>query len=801
MSSGNLRTVRCVVLAVAVGVAASAAAQTSNNTCLNDSLLLVSPGAESLSITLQETGRFGTIIRWADLEDSESTCAALVDTAGLGFTVSLAGDYADDIDRELLFSASGNGTVGSTDVNRLLLRWANAFISISGTVIGEINLSNSGGLWRNDPAVNGFWTQLNENIPRYFSYTNVVALAQADADAGSTMLCALTSGVDTRNDPRGIYRSQQGGPWDRVAEDLFSDQRLVTELAFAPTSSDQFAVGTGSDGLFLTDDGGQTFAQWTRELDPDAPSYPAAFNVTAMTWNGGRLFVVVEAFGLFRSDDGGQSFTRLDSLLVPDYPGQGVIDPDPDDDDPDPEPINLSFPRVNRLVVDSDNIDHVLALVDNHAIYQSTDGGLTWRDMYGDWLVYDPDSTGAWRHSGLSVYFDTGGAGDQDDVYVVGTRQKGLWRTANNGVNWTKVAAVILPDTVSVTAPVNGVIEDPTQSGSVIAVAASHALLHSPDGGVTWNAAPDQPSNLLAMDLQTALDGSSSYLYPTRGGGIFVPGTQLRLSDTILRGSTDLELRDLDLGLWLTISAGSFAEDDAFQLKCQDFQGWLLWRSLGGNVDDMQLLGKFDKTNPETCIQGYCGDENWTLEPNCFSERRAACFDFSTPDTVEFFDGDVYNGFVYNYAVTSFDYGNTAGVEPVAFNRPMLFSPRYTGDPLSPFDGEGNRLRFQVDRSAQAEELDEQIFVYPNPLRRELGFPGSEGEQVVFSNLPPESRIRVFTTAGDEVIDLGPEYQQGSNIYWQTRNQSGEPLASGVYIYRVVMPEREDYFGKLVIIR
>ena len=119
----------------------------------------------------------------------------------------------------------------------------------------------------------------------------------------------------------------------------------------------------------------------------------------------------------------------------------------------------------------------------------------------------------------------------------------------------------------------------------------------------------------------------------------------------------------------------------------------------------------------------------------------------------------------------------------------------------SPFDGEGNRVSFQVDTTAQPARLGEQVFVFPNPLRRELGFPGSEGEQVVFSNLPPESRVRVFTTAGDEVADLGPEFQQGSNIYWQTRNQSGEPLASGVYIYRVVMPERSDYFGKLVIIR
>lgn len=801
MSSGNHRTAALVVLALVMVLAAAAVAQTSDQTCQNDSLLLYSPAAETISVSLQEAGRFGNAIRWADLDDAISTCAALLDTADLGFVMEISGDYADDIDRELRFSASGTGAIGANDVNRLLLRWTNAYISISGTLVGEINLSNSGGLWRHDSGVSGFWIQMNENLPRYLAYTNVIALAQALAPVDETMLCALTSGVDIRNGPRGLYRSEQGGPWDRIAADVFTDSRLITQLAYSPNSNDRFAVGTGRDGLYLTTDGGQSFTQWSRQLDPDAATYPSAFNVTALAWEGGRLFVAVEAFGLFRSEDEGQSFTRLDSLLVPDYPGQGVIDPDPDDNDPDPEPLNLSFPRVNRLVVDPADPNLVLACLDNHALYRSTDGGLTWRDMYGDWLVYDPDAPAAWRHSALSVYFDTGGAGSDDDIYVVGTRQQGLWRSGNSGENWERVAAELLPDSVTVSAPVTGLIADPGQSGNVIAIAASYALLHGADNGADWSLAPEQPYNLLATDLRAYRDGSDRYLYPTRGGGIFVPGTQVRLSDTILPGSTDPELRNLDLGLYMTVGAGVFNDGDSFSLICQDFQGWLVWRSTSDDVDDMELLGKYDKTNPETCIEGYCGDENWTIAPNCFSERRAACFDLTDPDSVTFFDGDVYNGFVYNYAVSTFDYGNTAGIEPIAFDKPMLFSPRFPDDPYSPFEGDGNRVRYQVNTTAREAATGEQVFVFPNPLRRELGFPGSEGEQVVFSNLPPESRIQVFTAAGDEVADLGPELQQGSNIYWQTRNQSGESLASGVYIYRVEMPERETYFGKLVIIR
>ena len=51
----------------------------------------------------------------------------------------------------------------------------------------------------------------------------------------------------------------------------------------------------------------------------------------------------------------------------------------------------------------------------------------------------------------------------------------------------------------------------------------------------------------------------------------------------------------------------------------------------------MQAIGLFDKSNPETCYEGFCGDENFTIRPNCYGEKRAACFDFSTPDTIAAF--------------------------------------------------------------------------------------------------------------------------------------------------------------------
>ena len=72
---------------------------------------------------------------------------------------------------------------------------------------------------------------------------------------------------------------------------------------------------------------------------------------------------------------------------------------------------------------------------------------------------------------------------------------------------------------------------------------------------------------------------------------------------------------------------------------------------------------------------------------------------------------------------------------------------------------------------------------------------------MVFTNLPPESRVRIFTTAGDDVINLGWDNMHNGNIYWDTVNRDRESVAPGVYLYKVECPTREDFWGRLVIIR
>jgi hypothetical protein len=336
--------------------------------------------------------------------------------------------------------------------------------------------------------------------------------------------------------------------------------------------------------------------------------------------------------------------------------------------------------------------------------------------------------------------------------------------------------------------------------GHILAMEDGHKLLQSLDSGATWSDFPQQPLLNRSLVIVPHRETTGDFTLGSNGGGIYVAGTSISLKNTYTSATT-ASLRSLDLGLRMTFGAGAVQAGDEFKLVAQTFQGWAVWRGASHRPDDMTLIGLYDRVNPEDCYRGYCGDSSLEIIPQCFRAKRAACFNLSNPDTLRFFDEEVYNGFSYVYAVSAFDYGNTALTTPQNSTNEMLFSPRWTGDALSPYAGPGTRLRIDVNQPAAAAVRDQEIYAYPNPVRLGAGVPGGEGHQVVFTNLPEGSRVRVFTAAGDDVINLDPVNQTGGQIYWLTVNHEGEEVSAGVYLYKVEMPAREDFWGRIVVIR
>jgi hypothetical protein len=767
----SFRILTAILATVLAAAPAVSMAQTPDDACAADSLYLVSPDA--VDIYLQERGRLGMVVSWPTLDLSEATCFTLRGDETLGFTPEVVGGFGDQVDRVLTFTAADTGQVGAPINRNILVNWQTSGSTVNGYLAGILNLANNGGVLRWDDAA-GDWLQVNDGLPNSLRQTNVVAYTAAP---NGEFYVGLTAGQSIDAEPRGLYRFD-GQSWSRVAPDVFDASRRVTAIAVDGDNPANIAVGTALSGLFVSNDGGVTFRNWQNELDPDNVIEPPYY-LTALLWNNGKLLACMANMGVFASTDGGASFSRVNFLVPADLDG-GYVRTQP--------------PLVNQLAVDPANPSRILAALFYHGVYESTDGGVTWNDKYGDLLVPQPGNSGAWLHTAQSVTIDP----QDPDVLLMGVLQRGLYRTADNGSTWTLVGGDLQPSNTGALTRIM-VAAMPDQPGRMYALEDKWGLLESSDGGQTWQFFAEPWVLNTAMNIHP-LPGGGDFLVFTWGGGIYEAGASILLKDTYTAATTPA-LRNLDLGLSLTVGGGRVERNDAFALVCQTFQGWAVWRAPAWDQDEMTLVGLFDRVNPESCIEGYCGDVAYDPVPLCFAAKRAACFDMDTPDTVRFFDDEVYNGFSYYYSVTAFDYGNTAGVSPASNDRTLIFSPRWEGDAASPFVGEGNRSYVQANLSAVPAESGDVIYVYPNPLRLNSGVPGEDGRTVIWTNLPPGSRVRVFTTAGDDVANLGPELQVGGQIRWTTENRESEPVSAGVYIYKVEMVDRDPFFGRLAIIR
>jgi hypothetical protein len=107
------------------------------------------------------------------------------------------------------------------------------------------------------------------------------------------------------------------------------------------------------------------------------------------------------------------------------------------------------------------------------------------------------------------------------------------------------------------------------------------------------------------------------------------------------------------------------------------------------------------------------------------------------------------------------------------------------------------------DSNTDASTSLDQIRAVPNPIIVDSGLRGADGEtQVMFTHLPTNCDITIYTVAGRIVAEL--EHQSMSNegfTYWDLRNEHGQDVAYGLYVYVVKTPSGETHTGKLMLIR
>ena len=96
-----------------------------------------------------------------------------------------------------------------------------------------------------------------------------------------------------------------------------------------------------------------------------------------------------------------------------------------------------------------------------------------------------------------------------------------------------------------------------------------------------------------------------------------------------------------------------------------------------------------------------------------------------------------------------------------------------------------NVIAEPVEPSAGPRPDLERVAVVPNPYRATEAWDPNASHEVHFINLPPQARIKIYTVAGDLVAELEHSDTIRDFERWDLRNQNGQEVSSGIYVYRV----------------
>ncbi len=275
---------------------------------------------------------------------------------------------------------------------------------------------------------------------------------------------------------------------------------------------------------------------------------------------------------------------------------------------------------------------------------------------------------------------------------------------------------------------------------------------------------------------------------------------------------------ELDIGLEISFTEGIIeGSQPGFIVGMEDYEGFHVWRGTRSDGSDMEVIAEISKE--EAFIgQGAGGspiDQFYFYE--IIPELRTSGV-FNSPFSIDclgytieveledneffWFDCSATNGFTYYYMITNFDrgYGVASGRQGLV--KTDLCQPSYNV-PLSP-ECRADLFEIQIDVDEQ-DNLNK-IYAVPNPFRTggsrltTSNYHNFPDNMVRFVNVPLDCRIKIFTVAGDIIWEHTHNGPAG-NIEWDTRNRSGEEIASGVYVYKIEDSGGGQVYGRLIVIR
>jgi photosystem II stability/assembly factor-like uncharacterized protein len=281
-------------------------------------------------------------------------------------------------------------------------------------------------------------------------------------------------------------------------------------VVFDPLNLDRAYCGTFGNGLWKTDDGGQTWSN----IGKDVISSPYIMSVAVSSLNSrnkfNKVYAGTDPSALYISNDGGDSWERMEALNEL------------------PSSKSWSFPpkpwthHIRWIEPDANNSDYVFIAIEAGALVQSHDGGKTWIDrveqgpydthtlvthpkapkrLYssaGDGYFESFDYGESWSRpvEGLRYQYIYGLAVDYDDpqivivsasmgpgmAYSTENAESFVYRREEDGKKW-KAISNGFPEPTGTTISV--LASNPKVSGEFYAVN-NHGVFCSADSGISW---------------------------------------------------------------------------------------------------------------------------------------------------------------------------------------------------------------------------------------------------------------------------------------------------------------------------
>ncbi|MCK4643954.1 hypothetical protein KAU32_10030 [bacterium] len=131
--------------------------------------------------------------------------------------------------------------------------------------------------------------------------------------------------------------------------------------------------------------------------------------------------------------------------------------------------------------------------------------------------------------------------------------------------------------------------------------------------------------------------------------------------------------------------------------------------------------------------------------------------------------------------------GHTIGISCVDTTYFTVISPDTVSEANIPFESGLTTIKNYAD------SLEDTV-IYPNPWNKELS-----GEYIIFSQLTEDVTIRIYTVAGELVLETDADGQ--SEWQWDLTNEDGEEVAAGMYFCYITNDAGETQIFKVAAIK